>query len=209
MKATGKVAELIAFPYAVLSFGTTLLRLLLAVSAGGLAFLAFEDSRVTIAAAVLLIVIMDYVDGIFFDSSLLSAQKEWRIRRRVFDSLADRIVIQIVCVAVLIADSSFLWIYLLILSREIVLSGYSVSLFRRGLLVYPGFVAKLACGILALCVIAFLLSSTYLTWGFTCLMLIMSYCSLREYRKAAGKSNVANTLSGLPLYEIEEVYFKP
>jgi phosphatidylglycerophosphate synthase len=125
----------------VASYGITLLRLLIAIF-GALTILRRDDVRFVVAS-IALVMAFDYFDGATFDRSNLNILKEWRIKRRVADSLSDRLVIQIICIPLLINNFSFVWLYLPILAREIAISGYISKEFAKGILVYPRSVYKL------------------------------------------------------------------
>lgn len=204
MKSLSKDAVNNSMAFATISFGITLFRFLIALFAGVSVLYKQENYQALTSLSILLIVIFDYYDGVFFDKSNLSKQKEWRIRRRILDSVADRVIIQIICFSLLIADGTFLWPYLAILSRELILSSYLVRLFKRNILVYPKFIAKLACGTVALCVLAYLTTPS-LSTVFIGSMLLMSFFSLQEYRDTF-KSHERKRASALPEFrEIEEV----
>src|ERR1700682_1807763 len=115
---------------AVASYGITIVRLLIA-ALGGFSILLGADVRVVIGS-IALVMAFDYFDGATFEKSTFSAVKDWRIKRRIADSISDRLVIQIICIPLLIKNSAFLWLYIPILAREIAISGYVSREFATG-----------------------------------------------------------------------------
>jgi phosphatidylglycerophosphate synthase len=126
--------------------------------------------------------IFDYYDGVLFNKSFLRSIKDWRISRRVFDSFADRAVIQFICIPLVLNHKSFLWIYVAILLREVVISGYLAGLFKRNILLYPQLMAKLACAMIGVTTIAYLTLTFYGYLFVAGCMLIMSCLAVKEYR---------------------------
>jgi len=167
---------------AIASFGMTFFRIGIALYIGFCILLGTTSRKEIAVVGTLAIMILDYYDGLLFDKSVLKFNKQWRVRRRVLDSTVDRFVIQSVAIPVLLVDPSFLWLYLFILVRETFLSAYNTFLFKRGFLVYPGPVAKLACVLVGLSGIAFLLTNAVVTTALTAIMGILSFLSYREYR---------------------------
>ncbi|MFN0138604.1 MAG: CDP-alcohol phosphatidyltransferase family protein [Pyrinomonadaceae bacterium] len=170
--------------HVITSFGFTALRIGVAISVGvAFLFVGVEQSKVFAVLGALVIIAFDYFDGKFFNASPVAEEKSWRILRRKTDSVADRLVIQLVCIPLLVTDFSFIWVYSAILLREVVISGYNVSLYKRGILVYPKAVAKIACAFVGLSGISYLLLSPLPTFFVTAAMMVLSGYALMEYKK--------------------------
>ena len=179
MKVESRVSVDRDYLLAVSSYGVTLLRLLIAVG-GAVTILRGQDIRLGVAS-ILLVMALDYFDGATFERSNLSGIMEWRIGRRIVDSISDRLVIQIVCIPVLITDSSFSWLYLLIAAREMAISGYISRQFAQGRLVYPRGISKIACAMIGLAVISSLVFSFTVTVMTAATMIALSAFALFEY----------------------------
>jgi phosphatidylglycerophosphate synthase len=167
--------------YAATSFGITLSRFLFAGYVGIRLIGNFQASRTLAVAAIFMLMVFDYLDGVFFSKSNVAQVKAWRVNRRVLDSIVDRLTIQMCCIPILLANGSFASLYLAITVRELVISGYLTNLYRKGYLLYPGPLAKLACVSLGLIVISFLLGFISLTFILTIAMVVLSICSAKEY----------------------------
>src|SRR4051794_31676963 len=94
----------------IASYGITSFRFVISLFAaanilrGGSLWLSISSVTFIMAA--------DYFDGAVFLKSSFRDSKTWRIRRRVFDSVIDRLVIQIVCIALALKNPDFVWLYL-------------------------------------------------------------------------------------------------
>lgn len=199
-----KVAGNVSFAFA--SFGMTLTRLVVALCTGLLIISNGTHSKEMIVLAVLFIMVFDYYDGKLFERSFLRDQSEWRLRRRIFDAVSDRLVIQLVCIPVLFADHSFLWVYVSILVREVLVSGYNVAQrWTKGAVIYPGPIAKWACVAVGVATIAFLTAANSIVLFSTILMLAMCPFAVREYHnklKQYETSAEAGRLSREPVTEV-------
>jgi phosphatidylglycerophosphate synthase len=191
--------------YVIVSYGMTAVRLGIAAFS---AYSLVNDvgyGRFLSAFLVAAIMILDYLDGVMFGRSILSELKNWRISRRVFDSVADRLVIQTVCLPLLIIDPTFLVFYVAILGREMILSVQLARFFSRGVLVYPSTVARVAMVFIGLTAIVFLLDMhNAVVFGSTVAMLYYGYLALQNYKK-----RFISCLTGLPKNnrtEIIEIY---
>lgn len=199
-----KIASNVSFAFA--SFAMTLTRLVVALCTGLLIISNGTRNKETIVLAVLFIMVFDYYDGKLFDRSFLRDQQEWRLRRRIFDSVSDRLVIQLVCIPVLFADHSFLWVYVSILAREGLISGYNVvQRLAKGAIIHPGPVAKWACVTVGIVTMAFLVAPSSIVIFTTIIMLVMCPFAVREYgnkMEQYEESNEATTLSGEGVIEV-------
>jgi phosphatidylglycerophosphate synthase len=178
--------------FAIWSFGITSIRVLGAIFIGAILLSGIGMGKETAVAGILAIMVADYFDGRLFLRSGLEESKYWRITRRWVDSTADRLVIQLVCIPLLIVDYSFLSVYLAIVLREVVISGYSSRLFRSGFVIYPRGLAKVACALVGASVISYLVLAQTTTLFVTSLMLVLSACAFREYQKRVPPGSVVN-----------------
>jgi len=172
--------------YAATSFGLTFSRLIFAGYVGIQLVENYKASRVFAVLGILMLMVFDYLDGVFFSKSSLADVKAWRVNRRILDSAVDRITIQICGISLALADRSFVSFYGLITIREILISGYVSSLYRKGYLLYPGPLAKIACVSIGLTVIAFLIGSSSLTLIAAFAMIALSAFSAKEYFTTLG-----------------------
>jgi phosphatidylglycerophosphate synthase len=132
--------------------------------------------------AILFIVIADIIDGKLFDRSVFSEERRLRIIRRIVDSIADRLVIQMICIPIALSHHEFLWIYCTIAVREVSVSSYAGNQLTKRLLVYPGPIAKIACTLVAAVTILFLVAPGSVVSIAVFAMLIMSVLAIWEYR---------------------------
>lgn len=187
----------------IASTGFTVLRFLIALGIG-VAFLQFGagTTKEFAVTGTLLIVAFDYFDGIYFAKSPVASQKDWRIFRRKADSIADRLVIQLVCIPLLLTDPAFFWFYVAIALREAVISGYNSWLYQKGIIVYPSNIAKFACAFVSLVGISYLTLPSIVTSMITGIMLVFSGLSLLDYRRRVSEANVIEPKSNDDPYEI-------
>lgn len=170
--------------YAVASFGITFLRLFIAVYIGLNVLTSQISFKFAAGVGILLIMLLDYYDGSLFDKSQLNKIKEWRVNRRILDGTVDRLVIQIVCLSILFIDLSFIWVYLFVLIRELLVSSFVSNQFKKKVLLYPGVIAKIACTFVGITVISYLVTATSpLTVAFCVTMLFTAILALREYAR--------------------------
>jgi len=169
--------------FAVASFGVTFIRLVVGLQIIAILINSLRDLKWVVSLGIIVIMAFDYLDGFLFSKSLLSANKQWRVRRRMVDSISDRLVIQMVCVPLLLVDHSFFWVYTAIVSREFVLSFYNVRCIKNGVLIYPGRVAKIACAFVGFTTVAYLTASTSVVLSSTIVMMVLSVLAGFEYRK--------------------------
>jgi phosphatidylglycerophosphate synthase len=167
--------------YAATSFGITASRLVLAGYVGLQLINNANGARAFGAIAICMLMVFDYLDGAFFRRSRLSDVKAFRVNRRLFDSVADRLTIQMCCIPLLIVDRSFSVFYIIITIRELLISGYLTKLYRKGFLLYPGPVAKTACVSIGLVVISFLTRFSSATVILSLAMIVLSALSAKEY----------------------------
>lgn len=170
--------------YVLGSFVITFGRLVIALITCANIATNYANTKYHAITAIVVIMGLDYLDGSLFRKSQLAHVKEWRMGRRIVDSVADRAVIQIVCIPLLITDQTFGWLYAVICAREAALTIYLCRFFKLGFLVYPGPIARAACVSVGLTVIGFLilgLSAITVILGLG--MIAMSFLSLHEYSK--------------------------
>lgn len=190
--------------YAIASYGMTFLRLGIAIFIA-MNFLLFGiDNKLIAAIGTIIIMVLDYYDGEFFNKSNLVGLKQWRVNRRVLDGTVDRIVIHAICLSLLIVDGNFMIFYLAILAREVVLSMFSTIKFYKGYLVYPGIWAKLACVMVGFTGISYLLTDYIFTLFIAIIMLTISIIALQEYRNTFNRFTKEN-IAYAPGKGIEEI----
>lgn len=188
----------------VSSYGITFLRLLIAAF-GAVTILRGDDIRLGVVS-VALVMAFDYFDGATFDKSNFSALKEWRIKRRIADSISDRLVIQIICIPLLIKNSSFVWLYLPILAREIAISGYISKEFAKGFLVYPRSISKVACAMVGIAVISFLIFPFSFTFITAAVMSTLSAFALLDYIRRVQDYKASRSPMAISIGSLEEVF---
>ena len=188
---------------AIASYGITFIRLLIA-AVGALTILRGDDLRLVVSS-IALVMAFDYFDGATFEKSTFSIIKEWRIKRRLADSISDRLVIQIISIPLLIENSSFVWLYLLIVAREVAISGYLSRQFTKGNLVYPRLIAKVACAMVGLAVISFLSFSFSITFIVSAAMIASSAFALLDYSRRIRSYEASSPIS-LPNGSLEEIF---
>ncbi len=174
--------------FAIASFGATFVRLGIAFFIGVSLLLGYAFAKELAIFGTITIMILDYYDGVWFKKSQLNEIKSWRVNRRILDSVTDRILIQVVCLAVLITSFAFLPFYLIILIREISISSYVTQHFKNNILLYPGPIAKLACVLIGSTVIFYLAFNVVLSTFVLISMLITSVLAFNEYREAVKSS---------------------
>jgi phosphatidylglycerophosphate synthase len=136
---------------------------------------------------------LDYFDGATFDKSNFSGLKEWRIKRRIADSVSDRLVIQIVCIPIFLKTPSFAWLYIPILVRELTISGYVAHQFSKRIVLYPRAICKLACAMVGIAVISFINFSSWATFPLAIAMVALSAGALLNYHRRASAHHNSNT----------------
>lgn len=200
-----KVAGNVSLAFA--SFAMTLTRLAVALCTGILIISTGTNSKGMIVLAVLFIMGFDYYDGKLFERSFLRDQSEWRLRRRIFDAVSDRLVIQLVCIPVLFADHGFLWVYVSILVREVLVSGYNLGQrWEKGAIIYPGPVAKWACVTVGVATIAFLTAANSIVVFSTILMLALCPFAVREYHNKLKQYETSAEAGTLSRERVTEVF---
>jgi phosphatidylglycerophosphate synthase len=189
---------------AVASYGITLLRLFIAAF-GAVTILRGDDIRFGVTS-IALVMAFDYFDGATFDKSNFSVLKAWRIKRRVADSVSDRLVIQIICIPLLIKYSSFLWLYLPILAREIAISGYISKEFAKGILVYPRSISKVACAMVGIAVMSFVIFPFSFTFITTAVMFTLSGFALLDYIRRVQNYKASRSPMAQSIGSLEEIF---
>lgn len=169
---------------AIASFGITAIRLSL-IAFTAIIILTINPSYREIAViSIIVIMLFDYLDGKIFKLSAINNIGYWRIRRRLFDSFADRAITHIGSISLLLIDSNFLWLYLIILTRDIVISGYCSYQFKKGYLIYPKKMAKISALLIGISIIIYFSGYLFLGIIFSILLISTSYLSLLEYIKS-------------------------
>jgi len=165
----------------IASFGITFVRLGLIIYTSGLILTGLAAHKPIIIGMILLIMMLDYYDGKLFNKSYLQDIAHWRIKRRLLDSISDRMVIQIGCLSLLLIDPSFLIFYLAILAREVLNCGYPAWMYqKKGILIYPKRIARVTGLLVGLTVIGYLTFGITATAVVTVTMLLMSFFAFKE-----------------------------
>jgi phosphatidylglycerophosphate synthase len=168
--------------YIALSFGMTYFRIVLIFVASALIFTNWGSNVSLLVTLILLIMCLDYFDGLLFRKSILHSIPFLRIKRRLLDSSADRVVTHIGCISLFLVEPSFAIIYILILLREIILSGYNIIKFSKNIIIYPGIWAKIAAAFVGFTVISFLINgNSILTYFIAIVMVCLSSIAFFEY----------------------------
>ncbi|MFA6979668.1 MAG: CDP-alcohol phosphatidyltransferase family protein [Ignavibacteriaceae bacterium] len=170
------------FIYAFISFGIVSMRLILIILTSVLIITSKFESKIVITISILLTIALDHYDGVFFKKSALNSFAYWRIGRRLLDSITDRIIVQIGCISLLIIDSNFLIFYLIILVREIIISGYCSIQFRKNILLYPHFFAKLSSAFIGLICLFYINSYLDVATIVAASMVLFSILAFRDYQ---------------------------
>lgn len=188
--------------FLVASFGITSFRFVLACFGAG--FILSGDLWFS-ASLIASIMMLDYFDGAIFAKSSFSDSETWRKRRRVFDSVVDRLAIQIICIPLALKNPSFAWLYVPIATREVLISGYLSKAYAEGLVVYPRSVAKLACAVVGLSVISFIAFPIPFTFICAAVMIALSVFALLDYRRRVQEYEASNPIR-LPNGSREEIF---
>src|ERR1051325_6834 len=191
--------------FASVSYGITLVRFFTAVIVG--ASILFETAdRSFVVTGIVLIMGSDYLDGLMFDKSNFVFNKHWRIKRRIADSVCDRLVIQLICIPLLMGNGSFLWLYLALLAREMVISSYISRQLARGFLVYPRSISKIACAMVGIAVIAFMTFSMVVTTIMGILMIVLSLFALLDYARRVQSRHLSISSPKKSRLSLEEIF---
>ncbi len=174
--------------YALASFLMTILRLVMVTCTGIAILTRYPFFKEITISCILLVMVLDIYDGILFNKSLMAEEKYWRIKRRLFDSFADRIIVQIGCISLLMIDKAFFLFYLVILAREIIVSGYCVSVYKKNILIYPKKVAKLAAFMVAATIIIYLTTNFFVTSCTATIMFLLGLAARNEYKNSLKSS---------------------
>ncbi|MFI5251283.1 MAG: hypothetical protein ACHQQQ_02530 [Bacteroidota bacterium] len=169
--------------YGVVSYGATLIRLGIAAAVAVIIIGDVNWNKVVVSLGIVLVMVLDYLDGILFSRSVMNNDKSWRIRRRIVDSVIDRIVIQAVCIPLVLIYNSFQPFFLIILAREVFMSTFLTRVFARNILIYPSKVSRLSMIMIGITVIAYALNYSNVAVLAATLMIGFSLISFQEYKK--------------------------
>lgn len=161
-------------------------------------YLVLDDlylHKILISVLILVIIVVDYFDGVTFRSSSYAENLDNRIAFRTLDSVADRIIIQVGALSLLIADYKFLPFYSLILLREIIISGYCSHKYFRKILLYPSLISKVATSLIAISIIVYLLFDPYYAFFCFIIMSFASYSAFSDYQIRYKTFILSNDLS--------------
>lgn len=170
--------------WAVFSFGVTLMRLLMAV----LCFIYLMDGGMNSLyfpiCTIIAIILLDHIDGRLFEKSFLNDFEIWKNRRRVFDSVSDRLCIQFFCIPILILQPEFVVIYFIILFKELLTSINCIKAYNRSIVLPSNTTGKISSISIGLAVILWLLRLYFVAYGIVPIILITGYISYVKYRSA-------------------------
>lgn len=187
--AINKNIRTVDITLAIASFGITFVRFAMIIITSILILNQHSFYKEIALISIFLVMLFDYYDGVIFRKSEINNIAYWRIKRRLLDSIVDRIIIQIICISLLIIDINFLWIYFAILTREMILSGYTSFYYKKNIMIYPKRRSKYAAILIGLTVIVSLFANDIITAIIVIGMLVMSYYAFEEYRLSLRKSN--------------------
>ena len=114
--------------------------------------------------------------------------------------MSDRLVIQAICLPLAYRDNMFLWIYIPILIREVLMAVQASKFYSEGILVYPGKIAKIAVALVGLCGVAYCIAPFIVAMLTVILMLGASYFSFCENER---KGQSITTINAHHLMEIQ------
>ena len=176
-----------SFLWAVVSLGATVMRLLIA----GWAFIRLLDTGMTsmhyFIIAIIAIILMDHIDGILFEKTFLSQIEIWKNRRRILDSVCDRLCIQFFCLPILILQPEFIVIYMIILSKELMTSITCIKAYGSNMVLSSNTAGKVSCIAIGAAVITWLLSLYYVAYNISLIILVTGYISYLGYRDSYKK----------------------
>lgn len=176
-----------SFLWAIFSFGITVIRLFMAIYC--FFFLLYDGvtSVYFLISIIVAIIFMDQVDGKIFEKTFLNSYETWRDYRRVFDSVCDRICIQLFCVPLLVLQSDFIVIYFAILLKELLTSINCIKAYRSNIILASNTAGKISSIAIGLCVITWLLHFYFLSYCIVPIILVTGSISYIRYRSSYRK----------------------
>ena len=165
----------------VIGLSMTVFRILLAFFC--VHFIFSGGSHLLISTLVLTIIVFDYYDGRLFRKSIFNENENWRSFRRILDSCADRISIQVVCIPLLIMNHDFWVPYLAICFKEIMTSTICLKSYFNGYIIYPSTVSRISTILVGLTAISYLLLGYKVSLILSFLLLMGGIWSLFNYLK--------------------------
>lgn len=169
----------------IFSFGVTVIRMGIIFLTSYTILQQHQNFKELAIINIALVMLLDYYDGVFFRKSNYNSIKRWRINRRLFDSITDKVITHTGSISLLIIDNSFIWIYLCILIRDIAIGGYCSISFSKGLLLYPASISKISMIFVGLSIMFYLTGILALIFFSICAMLVLSIISFANYYKRA------------------------
>lgn len=165
----------------ILSLSITGLRIIMAIFS---AYLLENNIPIQSSIFVFAIMMLDHFDGQIFKKSRLNMYEKWRKIRRIFDSCADRVVIQIVCLTLLAINPAFITCFFCIIFKELLTSILCISYFHKGILLNPPKIAKISTIAIGLLAISNILDLPYAISAFLCLLVLLTGIrSAQKYRE--------------------------
>lgn len=158
-----------------ISFIMTFCRLIFAFIAF---FLIFLHHWEIIIFLVIMIIIFDQFDGVIFRISSLKNNKIWAYRRRIIDSIIDRLCIHIICIGLIIIEQKFLPIYIAIFIKEFLTSYPCIKAFLNNELLQPSIYSKISTVAVGLLVITFILQKLIILQWLNYIIFILVFVTL-------------------------------
>ncbi len=171
----------------IIGLGMTFFRIILAFLCIPLIHNGHSD--MIVAFLVGIIVVFDYYDGKLFRNSLFNESVKWRSARRIIDSCADRLSIQLVCIPIFLAHSDFIFPYLVICFKEIITSTVCLKSFFRGYIIYPSNISRISTVLVGLTVISQLLFGGVVTIIISLMLFIGGVLSFHKYTMSVSLYN--------------------
>jgi phosphatidylglycerophosphate synthase len=183
MSQTHRQSIILDESYTFIAYGAIVLRAFLTLLAVFGMFMTNSLNPIATTIIIIGIMVLDFFDGASFRKSHYNEIKYNRIQFRLLDSTTDRFIIHVGSLGVLFIDHTFIYFYLPILIREIILSGYSISKYYKGYLLYPKTKAKIAAIFVGLSIVSYILFQISLITIMTnILMIVFSVFAFFEYK---------------------------
>lgn len=171
--------------YTFVAYGAIILRGFLVLFAVFGMFMTSSVNPVATATLIIVIMVLDFFDGESFRKTHYNEIKHNRVQFRMLDSSIDRFVIHFGSIGLLFNDSNYIYFYLPILIREIILSGYSILHYYKGYLFYPKVKAKIAAIFVGLSILSYVIfGNSLITICINILMIVFSVIAFFEYKKS-------------------------
>lgn len=172
----------IFFPLcAIFSFGITFFRLF--ISFISFLFLLKNKNIYShfLIYTIILIMILDQIDGKIFKKSILNDSAFWKNHRRILDSICDRICIQLFCIPILFLQPKFIIIYTIIIWKEMMTSIKCIKAYNNNIILSSNNMGKISSVTVGIVVIMWILHLYFIAYCITPIILITGYISYKNY----------------------------